>query len=186
MYKKKCLNGEKTIRCNQKQISCCVCFSLYHMKCVGVAEPPHTDWSCSNCLMLHLPFFKYSTEEILNNDYGHQSLRPQVNPLRFSDPSEIAATLRNRLSNLRAMPLNTQSMVSTFNEFLLKVNNYTLDIITLSETWFKDNPFLMEYVTIPGFNTKFCSRDTIRGGEVGAYIKDTVKYKLRRDIENLL
>ena len=92
------------------------------MKCVGVAEPSHTDWSCSNFLMLHLPFFKCSTEEILDNDYGHQSLRLQVNPLRFSDPSEIAATLRNRLSNLRAMPLNTQSVV------------YTLDIITLSET----------------------------------------------------
>ena len=61
-----------------------------------------------------------------------------------------------------------------------------MDIITLSETWFKGNPFLMEYVTIPGFNTKFCSRDTIRGGGVGAYIKDTIKYKLRRDIENLL
>ena len=136
------------------------------------------------CYTYH--FSNILTEEILNNDYGHQSLRPQVNPLRFSDPSEIAATLRNRLSNLRAMPLNTQSMVSTFNEFLLTVNNYTLDIITLSETWFKDNPFLMEYVTIPGFNTKFCSRDTIRGGEVGAYIKDTIKYELRRDIENLL
>ena len=110
----------------------------------------------------------------------------QVNPPRFSDPSHIAATLRNRPSNLRVMHLNTQSMVSTFNEFLLTVTNHTLDIITLSETWLKDNPLLMEYVAIPGFNTEFRSRDTMRGGGVGAYIKDTIKYKRRHDIENLL
>ena len=99
--RQKCLNCEKTIRCNQKQTSCCVCFSLYHIKCVSVAELSHTDWSCSNCLMSHLPFFKCSTEEILNNDYGHQSLSPQVNPPRFSDLSDIVATLRNRPSNLQ-------------------------------------------------------------------------------------
>ena len=129
--KQKCLSCEKTIRCNQKQISCFVCFSLYHIKCVGVA----TDWSCSNCLMSHLPYFKCSIEEILDNDYGHQPLSPQPNPPRVLDPSDIATTLQNRPSNLRVMHLNTQSMVSTFNEFLLTVNNYALDIITLSETY---------------------------------------------------
>ena len=119
----KCLNCEKTIRRNQKQISCCVCFSLYHIKCVDVAEPFHTDLSCSNCLMSHLLFFKCSTEEILDNDYGHQSLSPQVNPLKFSDPSDIAATLPNRPSNLWVMHFNAQSMVSIFNDFLLTVNS---------------------------------------------------------------
>ena len=44
----------------------------------------------------------------------------------------------------------------------------------------------MEYVAISGFNTEFRSPDTIRGGGVGAYIKDTIKYKRRHDIENLL
>ena len=110
----------------------------------------------------------------------------QVNPPRFSDPSDIAATLRNRPSNLRVMHLNTQSMVSTFNEFLLTVTNHTLDIITLSETWLKDNPLLMEYVAISGFNTEFRSPDTIRGGGIGAYIKDTtvgVIYRSRRVLD---
>ena len=90
------------------------------------------------------------------------------------------------IRDFRHLHLNTQSMVSTFNEFLLTVTNHTLDIITLSETWLKDHPLLMEYVAIPGFNTEFRSRDTIRGGGVGAYIKDTIKYKRRHDIENLL
>ena len=110
----------------------------------------------------------------------------QVNPPRFSDPSDIAATLRNRPSNLRVMHLNTQSMVSTFNEFLLTVTNHTLDIITLSETWLKDNPLLMEYVAISEFNTEFRSPDTIRGGGIGAYIKDTmvgVIYRSRRVLD---
>ena len=83
------------------------------------------------------------------------------------------------------MHLNTQSMVSTFNEFLLTVNRYPLDIITLSETWLKDNHLLMEYVSIPGYTTEFRNRESIKGGGCGAYIKENINYKRRRDIENL-
>ena len=38
---------------------------------------------------------------------------------------------------LKIMHSNTQSMVSTFNELLLTVNSYPLDIVALSETWLK-------------------------------------------------
>ena len=44
----------------------------------------------------------------------------------------------------------------------------------------------MDNVGIPGFNTEIRSRDTIRGLGYGAYIKDTIKYKRKRYIENLL
>jgi exonuclease III len=76
-------------------------------------------------------------------------------------------------------------MVSTFNEFLLTVNSYALDIIALSETWLKDNPQLMEYVSIPGYATEFRHREDIKGGGVGVYIKEDIKYKRRLDIEKL-
>ena len=39
---------------------------------------------------------------------------------------------------LKIMHLNTQPMVSTFNELLLTVNSYPLDIVALSETWLRD------------------------------------------------
>ena len=84
---------------------------------------------------------------------------------------------------LKIMHLNTQSMVSTFNELLLTVNSYPLDIAALRETWLRDQPQLLDYVSIPGFVTEFRNREGIRGGGVGVYIKENINYKRRRDIE---
>ena len=67
---------------------------------------------------------------------------------------------------LKIMYLNTQSMVSTFNELLLTVNSYPLDIVALSETWLRDQPQLLDYVSIPGFVTEFWNREGIKGGGV--------------------
>ena len=76
-------------------------------------------------------------------------------------------------------------MTSTFNEFLVTVKQYPFDVLTLSETWLKDNRQLLEYVSIPGYNFEFRNRESIRGGGVGAYIKESVQYKRRKDIEKL-
>ena len=82
------------------------------------------------------------------------------------------------------MHLNTQSMVSTFSELLLTVNSYPLDIVALSATWLREQPQLLDYVSIPGFVTEFLIREGIRGGGVGIYIREIINYKRRRDIEN--
>ncbi len=76
-------------------------------------------------------------------------------------------------------------MTSTFDEFLLTVNKYPLDIITLSETWLKDNAALLDYVTVPGYASVFRNRESIRGGGVGAYIHELIKFNRRKDIEDL-
>ena len=76
-------------------------------------------------------------------------------------------------------------MCSTFNDFQLTVESYPLDIITLSETWFKENPLLMKYVQLPGYVTEFRNRENHRGGGVSMYIKDNIRYKRRKDIENI-
>ena len=81
------------------------------------------------------------------------------------------------------MHLNTQSMVSAFGELLLTIKQYPFNVISMSETWPKDNPLLLNHVTIPGYNSEFRSRNSIRGGGVGAYIKETLTYKRRSDIE---
>lgn len=81
--------------------------------------------------------------------------------------------------------LNTQSMVSTFDEFKLFVNRYDFDVITLTETWLKNNPFLVEYVKIEGYTMYYHNQDNKRGGGVCLYIKDNIKHKLRKDIVNI-
>ena len=92
--------------------------------------------------------------------------------------------LIEKQNQLRLMHLNTQSMTSMFNEFLMTIQTYPFDIITLSETWLKDNHLLLEYVSVPGYSHEFRNRN-VRGGGVGAYIRDNLKYKRRSDIEKL-
>ena len=75
-------------------------------------------------------------------------------------------------------------MTSTFNELLLTVPTYHLDVVSLSETCLKDNHLLLNHVSIPGYIQEFRNRDGIKGGGVGAYIKESIKYKRRKDIEN--
>ena len=83
------------------------------------------------------------------------------------------------------MHLNAQALASILNEFLLTVNSFPqLDIIAVSETWLRGQPQLLQYVSIPGFTTEFRNRQGLKGGDVGAYIKNSTKYKRRRDIEN--
>eukprot|EP00795_Rhopilema_esculentum_P015042 gene15042-6204_t len=55
----------------------------------------------------------------------------------------------------------------------------------MSETWLKDNPQLLNYVKIPGYSQEFRNRNNFRGGGVGAHIRKSLKYKRKRDIENL-
>ena len=75
-------------------------------------------------------------------------------------------------------------MTSTFNEFLLTVKQFPMDVITLSETWLKNNPALLEYVPVPGYSAVFRNRESIKGGGGGAYIHESIQFKRRCDIEN--
>ena len=80
--------------------------------------------------------------------------------------------------------LNTQAICSTFDEFTCMLNTQKFDIMTLSETWLKHNPHLLDYVKIDGYEVKFRNREHTRGGGVGLYIRSDIKYKLRNDIVN--
>ena len=55
----------------------------------------------------------------------------------------------------------------------------------MSETWLKNNPHLLNYVTIPEYSNIFRNRDDIRGGGVGVYLRDAIDFKRRTDIENI-
>ena len=81
--------------------------------------------------------------------------------------------------------LNTKSMTSTFGEFQFMVNELKFDIITLSETWLKNDKHLLEYANTPGYKFSYRNRDEKKGGGVGVYIKDCITYKTRNDIISL-
>ncbi|XP_048590336.1 uncharacterized protein LOC5519158 [Nematostella vectensis] len=98
------------------------------------------------------------------------------------DDSHLCA-LKEREHQLKIMHINTQCMTSTFDSLLHMVNRYSLDIITMSETWLKENKLLLQHVTIPGYVHAFNNRDKKKGGGVGVYVKESIEFKRRTDIK---
>ena len=76
-------------------------------------------------------------------------------------------------------------MSSTFDEFQFKINQTNFDVITLSETWLKNNKHLLEYVRLTGYEFVYRNRDEKGGGGVGIYIRDKIEFKVRNDISKL-
>ena len=58
-------------------------------------------------------------------------------------------------------------MTSTFDDLLLVIQKYGFEILTLSETWLRDNPYLLSHASIPGYASQFRNRDKIKGGGDG-------------------
>ena len=73
-------------------------------------------------------------------------------------------------------------MSSTFDEFQLMLYQHPFDIITLSETWLRNDSNLLQYVQIPGYSLCYKNREERRGDSVGMSIKDTIKYKEQQDL----
>ena len=165
---------------NQKAVSCGVCLGSNHAKCAGVKYVlVNMDWTCSGCLLSALPFHKCRTDALIEDQEAIASYE-------FTENTEnIVRVLKEQSKNLRLMHLNTQCMTSTFNEFLLTVKQFPMNVITLSETWLKNNPALLEYVSVPGYSAVFRNRESIKGGGVGAYMHESIQFKRRCDIENL-
>jgi len=156
---------------------------LTHRRCAGshyanfssAAMP--IEWTCPNCTLSELPFFHSNKLVDMFSIYENASVLDST-----LDPHRDAIAMRPK--QVSFMHLNTQSMTSTFDELLITVQDYGFDIITLRETWLKDNKHLLDHVSIPGYVNEFRNRYSIRGGGVGAYIKDSIKYRRRKDIES--
>ena len=160
----KCDNCERTIRKNQKSVTCEICFGQHHIKCTELnVKCIGTTWTCPKCLISLLPFHNCPSLDMLDEL-----------DVPVQDTTDlISETLKEHSKHLSIMHFNTQSMVSQL----------PMDIITMSETWLKDNPALLDYVTLPGYTALFRNREGARGGGVGAYISDSIHYKRRKNVE---
>ena len=66
-------------------------------------------------------------------------------------------------------------MLSSFDEFTVMLQEHPFDILTLSETWLKDDVNLLNYVRIPGYEFSYKNRNERRGGCISLYIKDSIE-----------
>lgn len=79
--------------------------------------------------------------------YGQNTLHASVSPRNEVDTTLAEdlhlEALKQNSKQLTVMHINTQSMISTSDNFLLAVDRYKFDFITMSETWLKENHFLL-------------------------------------------
>ena len=58
------------------------------------------------------------------------------------------------------------------------LQKHPFDILTLSETWLKDDVNFLKYVQIPDYKVIYKNRNERRGGDVGLY-------KVRHDLNRI-
>ena len=63
--------------------------------------------------------------------------------------------------------LNTQSMVSSFDEFNVVLQEHPFHTLTLSETWLKNDANLLNCIQISGYKLSCKNRNERRGEGVG-------------------
>ena len=69
--------------------------------------------------------------------------------------------------------------------FILCLNIYQYDVVTLSETWLRNNQYQIEHVQISEYTLRFKNREERRegGGRVAIYLRKYLKYRKGTDIE---
>ena len=93
--------------------------------------------------------------------------------------------LSQHSKHLRLCHLNCQSLLSTFDEFVHLISKNKLDILTLSETWLRNNVHQIAHIQIPRYSFAFKNRGEKRGGGVAVYLRQELKYKERTDLMRL-
>ena len=182
-----CTECSKTVRSTGKRFLYTIRMSLTHLRCANVkitflnATEPKL-WTCSHCVLSNMPYHTVrDLDEVFNDNTNIYTQGYEV-----AEPIDIhLQRLQQYSTHTSILHLNTQSVCSTFDEFYAMCKIYQYDIITLSETWLKDNHYLIEHVQMPGYELDYRNRNDKRGGGVEVYVKDHIKFKRRSDIEKI-
>lgn len=90
--------------------------------------------------------------------------------------NNLIRILSKQKSGLHICHINAQSLLNKIDEFQYVFENSSIDIVCVSETWFK--PYVQDgLVKLSGYSV--CRNDrTSRAGGVAIYVKDNIKYKI--------
>ena len=127
--KTQCEECEKTIRKNQSSVSCSECMGLRHVKCTNLTSVSLV-FTCNRCLISVLPFHNCPDLNMLDT----QTITNSALSEDLTINTHLEA-LNARYNQLKLVHLNTQSMLSGFDELLVTMQEYPFDIVALSETW---------------------------------------------------
>ena len=88
----------------------------------------------------------------------------------------------NQDSGLKIAHINVRSLFPKIDEIRFLLNNTNLDILCISEAWL-DNTITDAQVKVDGYAIERNDRNR-HGGGVAMYIRDTLDYKLRDDLDS--
>ena len=122
------------------------CRSLVHLQCstlkailiVKNSRKAH-ELVCESCHFKELPFSGLREFQQIT-----ATLPTTINSVEYENIHILNFTSHRKHPSIGH--LNTQSMVLSFDEFHEMLQEHPLDILTLSETWLKDNVNLLNYI----------------------------------------
>lgn len=120
---------------------------------------------------------------------GHTARGPNIPPTYTTTSNQSHS---NQISNkspfifldkhqgIKLCQHNVRSLPSKLDHIRLSLEGQPLDILSVNETWL-DNSIRNSDIHIPGYTIERNDRSR-EGGGVACYIKETIKYKLRKDL----
>ena len=110
------------------------------------------EWVCESCNFKELPFS--GLREF------HEITATSPTRINSIDCENIhILNLKSHGKHLSIGHLNKQCMVSLFDEFNVMLQEHPFDILTLSETWLKDDVTLLNNVQILGYKVSYRNRN---------------------------
>ena len=120
---------------------------------------PHaysTSWTSQECTLSIKLFFSCRYLSFKPADTNDSSTNTMIEN-RYT--CKQITKLQELKTHISICHLNAQSVVSTFNEFQFMIHETKFDIITLSETWVKNQKHFLEYVNLPGYKLSYRHRN---------------------------
>jgi len=126
-----------------------------------------------------------SNHSLLNNndlDSDEHYFTTQPMPCNYSTLDSLGPAPVSSKNILTLMHINCRSILGKLNEITNLLEQLSVDILAVSETWL-DEPSV-DLIHIRGYNFVHRSRTTGRGGGVGLFVKDQLDYQSVELIDN--
>ena len=180
-----CIFCKKSVKCNQNAVLCIICQTWSHTNCGDISPEifhSDSDWICALCVFRQMPFHDGDSCTIENIATLIDDRNPPVNNINEIHVNNSFPKERG----LKISHLNVCSLRNKKDEVELFLQNSSYDIFSVSETWLNkdcpDNAF-----HIDGYNFERKDRisdDSSKGGGVGCYIRESIAYIRRKDLES--
>ena len=137
----KCSLCKKGVGTTRKRLQCSQCRNLTHITCSNMpkTEQKHYTaqtiytWLFGDCNLSTLPFYHSRDLDMSLSDDSDYNV-----PLSQNKHHQ---KLNDHCKHTSIIHLNIQVIMSTFNEFVMMLQEYQFDIVALSKTWLQDCSF---------------------------------------------